>query len=114
MSEKEIGIVRRYYSERGVAIVELTEDCLQVGDLIHIHGYGSNDFNQEVKALRCEGRSLSRAGVGQRVEVDLIEHARAHDVVSRMEKASPAPQAVRSRTLKAHVPEEPVPELPLN
>lgn len=102
MSEKEIGLVRHYFSDRLVAVLELTEDDLCVGDLIHIHGY-ADDVTQEVVVLRVEGKLVQQAAVGQRVEIEVADHVRVHDVVTCLREAPLVARSQRSRPAEALV-----------
>lgn len=100
MREKEIGVVRRYFSDRFLAVIELTADGLQIGDQIHIFGQ-ANDFVQEVTTLWCDGRRVAQATVGQRVEIEVADHARVHDAVACLQEPPPAARASRGRPVEA-------------
>jgi len=79
----ELGKVKHYYGRIGVAVIEITQDSLAVGDTIHIKGHFS-DFRQQVELMQIDGRPVDDVTVGQSVDVDVSQHAREHDVVYKV------------------------------
>ncbi|MHB8534120.1 MAG: hypothetical protein ACYDBW_01585 [Sulfuricaulis sp.] len=77
---KRIGIVTHYFNHLSVAIVELENDSLRVGDRIHIRGHTS-DFAQPVDSMEIDHVHVNEAGPGQSFGLRVKEHAREHDIV---------------------------------
>jgi putative protease len=85
MPDSEIGKVTHYFGKIGVAAIEITQGMLRVGDTIHIKGHTS-DFTQTVDSMQIEGGSVQEAGAGQSVGIKVVDHAREHDVVYKVEE----------------------------
>ena len=83
MAEEQIGRVTHYFGKIGVAAIEITDGTLSVGDTIHVKGHTS-DFTQTVDSMQIDGESIQQAIPGQNVGLKVIEHAREHDMVSRV------------------------------
>ena len=81
-SQKVIGKVAHYYTNMGVAIVEL-KGALKVGDKIRIKGYTS-DFTQNVESMQVEHEKLQEAKLGQSIGLKVKEHVRQHDLVYKV------------------------------
>ncbi len=79
MAEREIGTISHYYSNIGVAIVEVS-DTISVGDKIHIQG-ATSDFEQEVGSLQMEHESVEAAERGQVIGLKVDEKVRGGDKV---------------------------------
>ena len=80
MTEMKIGSVTHYYNNLHVAIVEITEGELHVGDTIHIAGHTS-DFVQKITSMEHDHEPVDVAKPGDIVGVEVSEHAREHDNV---------------------------------
>jgi putative protease len=85
MPETEIGKVTHYFGKIGVAALEITQGKLVAGDTIHIVGHTS-DFTQPVDSMQMEGESVDEATAGQSVGIKVVDHAREHDVVYKVEE----------------------------
>ncbi len=83
MAEEQIGKITHYFGKIGVAAIEITNGTLAVGDTIRIKGHTS-DFALTVDSIEIDGKSVEEAGVGQNVGLKVPEHAREHDVVSKV------------------------------
>lgn len=83
MAEEEIGRVTHYFGKIGVAAIEITGGTLAVGDTIHFKGHTS-DFTQVVDSMQVDGKPVEKAEHGRNVGIKVKEHAREHDVVSRV------------------------------
>ena len=81
--EVQVGEVTHYYGHIGVAIVHVESGELKVGDTIHVKGH-TTDFTQAVKSMQLEHESVEEAKVGQSVGIKVKEHAREHDVVTKV------------------------------
>ncbi len=79
MAEREVGKITHYYTNIGVAIVEVS-DPFKVGDRIHIQG-ATSDFEQEVGSMQVEHESVQTAEPGQAIGLKVNEKARDGDKV---------------------------------
>lgn len=77
--EKTVGKVFSYYTNIGVAAIELSGN-LAVGDKIHIKG-ATTDFEQCVDSMQIDGKGVEKAGKGKQVGIKLKDRARPNDVV---------------------------------
>ncbi|MEO0092181.1 MAG: translation elongation factor-like protein [candidate division WOR-3 bacterium] len=83
MTEKKVGKVTHFFGKISVAIVELTDDSLSVGDTIHIKGHTS-DFTQKVESMQIEHQNVQKAEVGQSIGLKVIAHAHENDIVYKV------------------------------
>lgn len=82
MAEKEIGRVTNYFSQIGVAVIQLTGP-LQLEDEVRIKG-GTRDFQQRVESMQVEHQPIDKAEAGQEVAVKLDQKARPNDRVYKV------------------------------
>ena len=82
--EKEVGAVKHYYTNIGVAVIELT-GALKVGDKIHIKG-ATSDFTQKVDSMQIEHKAVKEAKKGESIGLKVKEHTREHDKVFVVEE----------------------------
>ncbi|MBI4127563.1 MAG: hypothetical protein HY459_00680 [Parcubacteria group bacterium] len=75
-SEQPIGVVTHYYSNIGVAVVELAEGALSVGDTIRIQGGESTDFTQAVTSMQLEHKPITLAKAPQTFGIKVDQHVR--------------------------------------
>lgn len=68
MADYKIGTVTHYYSQVGVAIVDLTRD-LHAGDWIKVTG--SVEFTQRVESIQVEHEQIESAKAGDTVGLKL-------------------------------------------
>lgn len=71
---KLIGKVTHYFSNIGVAVIELS-DSLKVGDTIRIVG-GETDFNQTVESMEVEHQKVNEAKPGDSVGLKVSQKVR--------------------------------------
>lgn len=83
MTEKKIGKITHYFGKISVAILELTDDSLSVGDTIHIKGHTS-DFTQKIDSIQIEHQNVPKADKGQSIGIKVIAHAHEHDDVYKV------------------------------
>jgi putative protease len=83
MAEIEIGKVTHYFSKVGVAAIEITNDKLRVGDVVHVKGHTS-DFTQKIDSMQLDNKPVAEAAVGQSIGVRVKDHARQHDAVYKV------------------------------
>jgi len=84
MQEKEIGRITHYFSKIGVAVIEVTDGTLSVGDTIHIKGH-TTDLTETVESMQIEHESVDTIGVGDAAGIKVNDHVREHDVVYKAE-----------------------------
>lgn len=80
MEEMQVGKVTHYYTKIGVAVIEITDGSIKVGDEIHIKGHTS-DFKQKVSSMQIEHENVEMAEPGQSIGIKVNEPVRANDVV---------------------------------
>ena len=85
MEEKEIGRITHYFSNLGVAVVELTNDTLSVGDKVHIKGH-TTDLTEKVDSLQIEHDSVQSIKVGDAAGIKVNDHVREHDIVYKVQE----------------------------
>jgi putative protease len=83
MAEIKLGVVKNYFAKPSVAAIEVTEGEFQVGDVIWFKGH-TTDFQQEVKSIQEEKETISKAGKGQLVGVQVKERVRTNDLVYKV------------------------------
>jgi len=83
MPEKEIGVIKHYYTKIGVAVLELTKGSLKVGDTIHVKG-ATSDFTQKIDSMQIEADKIEEAKKGQSIGLKVAEHAREHAKVFKV------------------------------
>ncbi len=60
----QIGKVTHYYDKIGVAIVEVKNQPLKVGDKVRMSGH-DNEFTQEVLSLQVEHQKVAEVPTGE-------------------------------------------------
>jgi len=78
--EMQVGKVTHYFTKIGVAVVEVTQGSIKVGDELHIKGHTS-DFRQKVASMQIEHEKVQTAEPGQSIGMKVDEPVRAHDMV---------------------------------
>ena len=83
--EKLIGKVTHYFSNIGVAVIELSDD-LKVGDTIRIKGGLDTDFTQTVESMEMDHQKVTEAkkgdSVGLKVDQKVREGYSVYKVIS--------------------------------
>ena len=82
MDEVLVGEVTHYFQAISVAVIQVTEAELRMGDSIRIVGHTSN-FTQSVRSMQMDHRPVESAGSGDLVGIELVERARVGDLVFR-------------------------------
>jgi len=80
--KKRVGKVLHYYSNIGVAVIEL-EDTLKIGDKISIEGHTTN-FEQEVESMQINKQPIEEATAGQQIGLKVKDKARENDIVYKI------------------------------
>lgn len=76
----QIGKVTHYYDKIGVAIVEVKNQPLKVGDHVRISGH-DNEFAQEISSLQIEHQRVSEVGPGDTAGVKVDKPVKAGDTL---------------------------------
>ena len=78
--EIKIGKVTHYFGKLGVAVVEVTQGSMKIGDEVHIKGH-STDFVQKVTSMQIEHDKIEMAEPGMSIGMKVNEPVRANDLV---------------------------------
>ncbi len=82
-TETQIGTVMHYYAQIGVAVVQLNQKVLRVGDTIHIKGH-TTDFTQAVESMEVEHQPVTQVKAGDLFGMKVTQHVREGDGVSKL------------------------------
>ncbi|MDP3765652.1 MAG: hypothetical protein Q8R04_04000 [Nanoarchaeota archaeon] len=78
--EMQVGKVTHYFTKIGVAVIEITDGSIKVGDEIHLKGHTS-DFRQTIHSMQIEHENVEMAEPGQSIGLKVSEPVRANDLV---------------------------------
>ena len=78
--EMQVGKVTHYFAKIRVAVIEVTDGSIKVGDEIHIKGHTS-DFRQKVDSMQMEHENVEISDPGQSIGLKMAEPVRANDMV---------------------------------
>lgn len=78
--EMKVGKITHYFTKIGVAVIEITDGSIKIGDEVHIKGHTS-DFRQRVTSMQIEQDKIEMAEPGQSIGVKVNEPVRANDMV---------------------------------
>ncbi|MEO0102895.1 MAG: translation elongation factor-like protein [candidate division WOR-3 bacterium] len=81
--ELKIGVVTHYYSKIGVAIVEITDESLAIGDTIHIKGH-TTDFQEPVTSMQIEHQQIQLAKKGDIIGLKVSQKCQEKDIVYKV------------------------------
>ncbi len=76
----QIAKVTHYYDKLGVAVVEVVNQPLKVGDTIKISGH-DKEFTQTVGSLQVEHKQVTELGVGESGGMKVDQPVRPGDVL---------------------------------
>lgn len=79
-SEREVGRIFKYFNNIGIAAVEVTNDCLEIGDRIHIKG-STTDFEQEIESMQIDKKDVERVPAGKSTGLKVEERVRPGDKI---------------------------------
>jgi len=83
MEEKLIGKITHYFTNIGVAVLELSDGQLSVGDKIHIKG-STSDFEQTIDSMQVEHENVEKAKKGDAIGLKVDQQVREGDEVYRV------------------------------
>lgn len=81
----QIGKVTHYYDKLGVAIVEVMNQALKVGDRVKVSGH-DKEFTQEVTSLQVEHEKVDKVKAGETCGLKIDEPAKEGDVLYLLTK----------------------------
>jgi len=81
--EKLIGTITHYFGKIGVAVLELTNDELNVGETIHIKGK-TTDFTQTVNSMQIEHNTIEKVKKGDDVGLKVDQPVHEKDEVYKV------------------------------
>lgn len=80
MKEKLIGKITHYFTNIGVAVLEITSGKLKIGDKVHIKG-ATSDFEQSINSMQVEHENVETAKKGDAIGVKVDQQVREGDEV---------------------------------
>ena len=83
MAKTLVGKVTHYFDKIGVAVVEITEGSLSVGDQIEISGRGE-EFTQTVESMQVEHQNVETANKGETVGLKVEQPVKEGDQVFKI------------------------------
>ena len=78
--EIQVGKVIHYFPKLNVAIIEVTDFSIKIGDAIRIKGF-TTDFWQKVESMQIDYEKIEIAEPGQKVGIKVERHVRQNDLV---------------------------------
>jgi len=85
MEEKLIGKITHYFTNIGVAVLEMTSGKLNVGDKIHVKG-ATSDFEQKIDSMQVEHENVEKAKKGDAIGLKVDQQVRESDDVYLVNK----------------------------
>ncbi len=83
MTEQLVGTVTHYFNGPRVAVVQVTEGDLRLGDKLHFAGH-TTDFTETVTSMEVDHRKIEQANPSDEIAIKVIERARPHDQVFKV------------------------------
>ncbi|TSC93239.1 MAG: hypothetical protein CEN91_276 [Candidatus Berkelbacteria bacterium Licking1014_85] len=80
--EKNAGKVTHYYSNLGVAVVEVA-DIISVGDKIKLKG-ATTDFEQTIESMQVDKNEVASAKTGDIIGLKVVEKVREGDKIIKV------------------------------
>jgi putative protease len=81
--EIQVGKITHYFSKIGVAVIEITDGSIKVGDDIHIKGH-TTDLRQRINSIQIEHENVEFAEPGQSIGLKVEQPVRANDLVYKV------------------------------
>lgn len=82
MSEN-IGVIENYFSKVGVAVLNVTQGTIKVGDKIEIKG-STSDFEMTIKSMQIDRVDVDSVSAGTKVGLKVPERVRPGDKVFKL------------------------------
>lgn len=86
MAELKVGTVTHFFNKINVAVVDVEEEPLEIGDTIKVVGRGQ-EFEQEVTSMQVEHNAIEKAEPGTSIGLKIKEGetAKEDDEVFKVE-----------------------------
>ena len=72
-----------YFSQAGVAAIELKQGTLCVGDVVWVKGH-TTDLKQTVESMQLEHQLITEATCGQQITIQVHQRVRRHDRIYKL------------------------------
>ena len=79
MADVRVGKITHYFGNIGVAVIEIEDESLTVGDTIKI--VGSNEFEQTIESMQVNHENIETAEKGSEVGMKMAEKVKKGDEV---------------------------------
>jgi len=76
----QIGKITHYYDKIGVAVVEVKNQPLKVGDLVRISGH-DKEFTQNISSLQIEHKQMKEVKKGETCGIKVDQPVKEGDVL---------------------------------
>ncbi|MFC2158149.1 hypothetical protein ACFLT9_09960 [Acidobacteriota bacterium] len=83
--EEELGRVTHFFAKINVAVLEITQGKLKIGDTIHIKGH-TTELYLKVESMESEHVAVEEAGAGTQVGLKVQAPVRPNDRVYRIDE----------------------------
>ena len=84
MADSKVGKIDHYYDSIGVAVLEITDSPITVGDTIKITDKdGEEKFTQVLESIQMEHKNITEANKGDAVGIKIDEAVTKGDLVYR-------------------------------
>jgi translation elongation factor EF-1alpha len=80
MSEKEVGVIVKFFAKPSVAAVQVKDGSIKKGDILRFKGH-TTDFTQEVESIEIENQPVEEAVPGDLIGIKVQERVRENDIV---------------------------------
>lgn len=85
MADSKVGRIDHYYDNIGVAVLEVTDNPVAVGDTIKITDKaGEEKFTQTVTSIQIEHKNIEEASKGEAVGIKVDQPVNEGDLVYRV------------------------------
>jgi putative protease len=83
MAEQLVGTVTHYFKGPSVAVVQISDGEIALGDTVRFHGHTS-DFTERITSMEVDHKKTDRATAGHEVAIQVVSRVRQHDQVFRV------------------------------
>jgi len=85
MADSKVGKIDHYYDSIGVAVLEVTDSSITVGDTIKITDKnGEKKFTQVLESIQMEHKNINEANKGDAVGIKVDETVTKGDLIYRV------------------------------
>lgn len=81
----QIGKVTHYYDKLGVAVIEIINQPLKIGDIVKISGH-DHEFTQPVSSLQVEHTMVQQVLPGESAGLKVVQQVKVGDELYLLEK----------------------------